>query len=246
MPICSACREDFGGPFCPSCGATPSISVRRIAFGPAAASATQPVSVRAEATPSAAGFAGAAGAPRWSGTNVIEGTVVRIDPAIRTPGRRDGWKAATCLLLALGLLPLAAVLWFFSLAVRIGLRFLGLGGRRGGSGLLSEIFAFHLVGAAMRPGEPIATYFYVVSTDQGQVAVRQDDELADGRMFVGNRVRLAGSWRGGTFLLRDGMNQTLGSSLAARRSPWRLALPAALIVVAVEYLALLSALGGQQ
>ncbi len=186
------------------------------------------------------------GTPLWGNVagpatamEAIEGSVARIDRAVPTPGRRDPWKIASILLLAIAMMPFLLMLCAILIAFRIALSMLGFrtGGR--GGGLLGEIFAFHLIGSLIRPADPVAVYFYVVSTPSGHVMVRQEGELVDGRVFVGNRVRLLATRRDGVLVLQDGMNHTLGTRLRARRSGWRL-----FFLVAAAVLAILVIIGG--
>ena len=146
------------------------------------------------------------------------------------------------LLLGLALLPFLLIIWVVVLALRLMLSFIGLGGR-GGRGLLGEIMAFHLMGSMFQRPEPVPVYHYIIQSSRGQVAVRQEGELAEGRLFVGNRVRLRGRVRGGSLHLESGHNETLETRLTMPRSPWRWVLPWALLLIVLACLFLLAGAG---
>ena len=173
---------------------------------------------------------------------IVTGTVVRLDGPIQVPARRDPWRAMTLTLLTIMLLPFLLILWCVGIAVKLALSFFGIRPSFGGHGLLDEIILFHGLSLIFRQPEPDAIYHYIVTTPEGQVAVRQEGELTDGRVFPGNQVRLRGRLRRGVLVLHEGINQTLGTHLTPRRSRWRYAfLIVLLLMVALIALTLASA-----
>ncbi len=152
--------------------------------------------------------------------DVVEGKVLRTYGPSQAEGRRDWWRLGSTLLLAGALFPLFLGFWAVLLAWRLALGMVGLR-MGGGRGLFGEIVAFHLVGNALRTPDPVPVYDHVVDTGAGLVQVRQEGEFQEGRIFVGNRVRLRGRRRGGAFVVVEGFNETLGTRLSFRESPWR-------------------------
>lgn len=154
---------------------------------------------------------------------VVEGVVIASQGPSHIPGSRNPWKLMSALLATLAFLPLVLALWACALTVRLALAFLGLGwlgGGRDGRSLIDEIILFHLFGAAARPSEPVPVYDYIIDTGTGHRAARQEGEFVDGRIFVGNSVRLEGASRGGTLLIREGWNDTYGTRLTRPRDGW--------------------------
>lgn len=152
--------------------------------------------------------------------NVIEGTVLQTYGPSQAEGRRDWWRLGATLLLIGALLPVFVGLWAVLFTWRLVLGMVGLR-IGGGRGLFGEIVAFHLVGNALRTPDPVPVYDHIVDTGAGLVQVRQEGEFQDGRIFVGNQVRLHGRRRGGALVILEGFNHTLGTSLSFRASPWR-------------------------
>jgi hypothetical protein len=177
--------------------------------------------------------------PGPGGRNQIEGTVLQTFGPSQAQGRRDAWRLGSTLLLLVALCPVVLGFWAIALAWRLVLRIAGLRGG-GGRGLFSEIVAFHLVGNALRTPEPIPVYDHVVDTGTGLVQARQEGEFQEGRILAGSRVRLQGRLRGGTLVIEEGFNETLGTQLSFRPSPWRVVF-ALLFLLVVTELAFLAA-----
>jgi len=150
----------------------------------------------------------------------LQGTVLQTHGPTMVPGSRDGWRLGSTVLLATALLPLLLSVLALLTAARLAL---GIAGLRlgGGRGLLGEIMTFHLLGNAFQRPEPLPIYDHVVDTGSGLVSARQEGEFQDGRIFVGNRVRLHGNDRNGALVIEEGFNESLGTQLSFRPSPWR-------------------------
>lgn len=225
MPVetCARCGSLlFGEPEepCTSCMASAAlaaplrVATRRAVPAHRGAAVTRPRPTEALAAAGregmARGFRGALG----------EGIVLQMAGPHLTEGRRDRWRAASVLLLLGLLLPLALAVWIALFVLRLALSLVGLRSG-GGQGLFSEIIAFHLFGSAARRPERIPVYDFVLETADGLLQARQEGEFTEGRIFVGNRVRLDGRLRAGVLIIGGGENLTLGTSLALPVSPWR-------------------------
>ena len=165
----------------------------------------------------------------------LEGTVIRIDGPGQAEGRRDWWRVCCTLLLVIALFPLFAGVWALLTAWRVALGIVGIR-LGGGRGLLGDIVAFHLLGNAFRRPEPVSVYHHVIDTGAGLVSARQEGEFQDGRIVEGHRVRLRGRRRGGTLVIEEGSNETLGTRLSFPASPWRPALALLLLLTSAEFL----------
>lgn len=154
-----------------------------------------------------------------------EGTIVRAEGPILAPVRSGPWKFLSVLGLVLLLLPWLLGLVLLVLAFSFVLRLLFHRPPHHGSGLFTEIFVFHILGSLFQPRRTAPVYHYVLQTPRGQLAVRQEGELATGRIFVGNHVSLHGRWHRGELVLRDGENLTLRTDLRVRGEGWRSVFP---------------------
>lgn len=230
LEICGTCGAILPGDTdgaCTSCTTLATLAsgqrvrsrIPRSAPGSAAAVRTAAVATHAV---HATDLALRAGGPAASllGSVPGEGVVLQMAGPHLIEGRRDGWRAASLMLLFVLLLPIALGVWAVLFALRLVLSIVGLRSG-GGQGLFSEIIAFHLFGNAARRPDPIPVYDYVLQTGTGLQQARQEGEFAEGRIFVGNRVRLDGRLRSGVLMIDGGENLTLGTSLTRPVSPWR-------------------------
>jgi len=165
----------------------------------------------------------------------LAGTVIQTDGPSQAEGKRDFWRLASTALLVIIFSPLLVGVWAFLTAWRLALGIMGIR-LGGGRGLLGEIVTFHLLGNAFRRPEPISVYHHVIDTGAGLVSARQEGEFQDGRIIVGHRVRLHGRHRGGTLVIEGGCNETLGTRLSHRVSPWKPGLVFLLLLTSAQFL----------
>lgn len=178
--------------------------------------------------------------PSVSHSPAVQGTIVRADGPFQEPVRSNPWRSSTLLALTLLLLPWLLGLVVFLLALSFVLRLLFSRPRHHGGGLFTEIFVFHVLGSFFQPRRTGSVYHYVLQTPRGQFAVRQEGELAAGRIFVGNQVSLSGRWQRGELILRGGANVTLQTDLRASGEGWRWAFPWIAGACLLQYAYLLS------
>lgn len=171
---------------------------------------------------------------------VVQGTIVRADGPILEPIRWSPWRALSLLGLAILVGPWLLGLLLVGVAFSAALSLLFRRKSTGGRGWFAEILIFHVLGALFRPGRIGPVYHYVLQTGHTQHAVRQEGELATGRIFVGNQLHLNGSWHDGELVVRDGVNLTLGTQIRARGDGWRLAVPWIALALLFQYGYLLS------
>lgn len=178
--------------------------------------------------------AGGAGYP------AVHGTIVRAEGPFLGQVRSDPWKTLGLSGLALLLLPWLLGVLMVVATISFLLLLLFRRSPHRGSGLLTEILTFHVLGSAFQPRRTVPVYHYVLRTAHGQLAVRQEGELAAGRIFVGNQVSLHGPTRGGELILRDGTNLTLQTAIRACGAAWRRAFPWIAAACLFQYAYLLS------
>lgn len=152
----------------------------------------------------------------------ISGTVTRTEGPFFQDHQTDNWRSACTALLVIALGPLILIIFIFSFALKIALAILGFRNSGHGRSLIDEIFTFHLISAIFRRPEKCPVYMHVLQTENEAIGVRQIGEFTDGRIFVGDRVRLIGRWKGGSFIMGSGgVNETLGMELNFPDSPWK-------------------------
>ena len=151
----------------------------------------------------------------------IRGTIVESRGPYRVEAPPDPWKWVT----AACVFAIAAPVWV-GLAVASGVFRLTLalaGCRRRGprTGLLGHAMRSIVIRPFRAYPQPLHVYDHVVETERGVYeAVRQHGEFRQGRLFPGHRVVLRGWRSGGSLRVRSAVDETVGTSLAMRQSPW--------------------------
>ena len=225
MPACPLCRNSFEGDRCPVCGY---VAARQTA----------------RPRPQAVLLPARRDSLRVESQRVVEGTVIQTHGPAHVPAPADPWRWFGALLLFIALLPVIVAVGMVVFAIRLAFWVLGFrNGRMGGRSLLDELLIHHLLQTILRRPEQVPVYHHVVETDAGHVLVRQQGEFRDGRVFVGNRVRLTCRPRRGALVIEDGVNETLQATLSPDRSPWKAISVALVVVVVVEYCVLLGGAG---
>lgn len=246
MPPCPICRNNTpdDAVSCSVCGCELSTSTEPVSTGQGSGNAPGPsLPVRRMRSLGGAGN-GPSPEPARSGDAgfPVVGTVAQIQGPFQIPAPFDGWKIGSLILLLVIFLPISIALAILSFCIGIALWMLGAGHSGGKNrSWLDDIIAFQIIGRLFQRAEPIQLYQLVVETPSGMVGVRQEGELADGRIYSGHRVRLRGRFQRGTFIMRSGsINETLGTELNFRSSRWRVALPILFFLFLFEWTFLLT------
>lgn len=165
----------------------------------------------------------------------VRGVITQSHGPTSESERFNLWRFGSWALLCLGLLPLFVVFWLFVKGLQLLLSLVFGGRGRGGPGLFDGLVLHHVLDALRKPPNTIPVYHHVVDTGDRQVLVRQERELAGGRMLVGNTVQVRGKLRAGTLWFASGYNESLGAPLSQRLNLWPLAFALLAVGVFIEY-----------
>lgn len=151
----------------------------------------------------------------------IQGTIVESRGPFRVEAPPDPWKWTTAACVFTMVMPVWIAVTILKGVFRLTLAMLGIRrfGRR--SGLLEHSLRSVVIRPFRAYPQPLLVYDHVVETERGAYeSVRQFGEFKQGRLFPGHRVRMWG-WRvGGALRVRTAEDETVGTRLTLRGSPW--------------------------
>ncbi len=155
------------------------------------------------------------------GAEVIEGTVIHIDPTYFTRPELDWSRFLGKLALGILFLPVILVVGATALVISAAFSILSFG-RGGGPGLFSniasQVFSFFLIGKLFGPRREVPVRDIRLRDASGlEHLVRIQGELRAGNLNVGDDVEVEGFDRGGTLMFRGGWNRRIRSEIVVKR-----------------------------
>ncbi len=166
----------------------------------------------------------------------LEGIVRQSHGAMQGQALANSWKAATMMVVFVGLLPLMIILLMVRMAFRVAMLLVFRSAAPTESrSLFGELFSQGILSRLGQPAEARSIYTYVVESSGRLLNVRQEGDFVDGRIYPGNTVKLRGVWRGGTLVLRSGENVTLATRLTLPGNGWRSGFFVAVVVIGLLY-----------